>query len=120
MIRQKELNRHEKRTEGRAKMGDDESTDRPVRYEIRVAGILDSSWSDWFEQMTISTEESGGRTITAFSGPVVDHAALHGILNKIWDLNLDLISVAQVADTPLAAETGEVGRNARIGGDDER
>lgn len=60
-------------------------------YEIRGKGILDEKWSDWFDGMTI-TFESGSTTLT---GPVADQAALRGILTKIWDLDLTLISVNQ-------------------------
>jgi hypothetical protein len=61
-----------------------------TRYEIRVQGILDPDWADWFEGMQIR-QEAGGRTVIA--GPVVDQSALHGLLAKLRDLNLELISV---------------------------
>ena len=60
-------------------------------YRIKVKGILDSEWTLWFEQMAIATE--GGDTI--LSGPVADQAALHGLLIRIRDLNLTLLSVEQ-------------------------
>lgn len=65
----------------------------PMRYEIHVEGILDQRWSNWFEEMTI-TSQPGGETIIA--GPVADQAALHGLLTKIRDLNLPLISLRRL------------------------
>ena len=61
-------------------------------YRIRLKGRLDPKWSDWFEQMKISTE--GGETI--LTGPVADQAALHGLLIRIRDLNLTLLSVERL------------------------
>jgi hypothetical protein len=63
--------------------------DPPTFYEIRVEGVLDSRWSSWFEDLQLTSE--GGRTLIA--GPVPDQAALHGLLARIRDLNLPLISV---------------------------
>jgi hypothetical protein len=63
-------------------------------YEITVKGTLDSRWSDWFSGMTLTVEARGdGRLRTRLSGRVSDQAALRGMLNKLWDLNLTLISV---------------------------
>jgi hypothetical protein len=61
-------------------------------YEITVEGILDEKWSDWFNGMTI-TFESGSTTLT---GAVADQSTLRGILFKIWDLNLTLLSVIRI------------------------
>ena len=61
----------------------------PARYEIRVEGILDQSWTAWFEGLQV---DSDGRQ-TIISGPVADQAALHGLLTKVRDLGLFLISV---------------------------
>jgi hypothetical protein len=58
-------------------------------YEIRVKGILDGRWTAWFEDLQISSDGEE----TAISGPVADQAALHGLLNKVRDLGLFLISV---------------------------
>ncbi len=60
------------------------------RYEIRIEGILDPDWADWFEGMVIRAE---GESRTVIEGPVADQSALHGILAKLRDLNLVLISV---------------------------
>ncbi len=62
-------------------------------YAIRVKGHLDPCWSEWFEGLTVTRAE-GGETI--LSGPVADQAALHGLLAKVRDLNLTLISVNRV------------------------
>jgi hypothetical protein len=62
----------------------------PVFYEIRVEGHIGDSWSSWFEGMAIRHEESGA---TVLSGPLVDEAALHGVLAKIRDLGLPLVEV---------------------------
>jgi hypothetical protein len=62
----------------------------PDRYEIRVRGVLDSRWSTWFEGLAVTSDEAGQ---TVIAGPVVDQAALHGLLAKIRDLGLPLLSV---------------------------
>ncbi|MBL7065918.1 MAG: hypothetical protein ISS49_17210 [Anaerolineae bacterium] len=62
-----------------------------MTYQIQVQGRLDEDWSDWFSGMTV-TFESG---VTTLTGPVADQAALRGILTRIWDLNLTLLSVTR-------------------------
>ena len=63
-------------------------------YLIRVKGKLEESWSDWLGDMAIAVELSDdGAPITALRGSVADQAALRGILNRLWDLNLTVISV---------------------------
>ncbi len=62
-------------------------------YEIRIKGQLDQHWSAWFDGMTV-THGTNGDTI--ISGPVVDQAALHSLLNKVHSLNLTLVSVLRV------------------------
>ena len=76
-----------------------DSTDvRPLRYQIKVVGRLDEHWSAWFGDMAIAVERRGdGAPITTLSGEVADQAALRGILSKLLDLNLTLISVVQIA-----------------------
>ena len=68
------------------------SVDRPMTYQIKMEGKLDENWSDWFSGMTITLESN----ITVLTGVVADQAALRGILSKIWDLNLTLISVNRI------------------------
>lgn len=64
----------------------------PMIYQIRIRGHLDSQWTDWFEGLSITLEENGD---TLLSGPVVDQAALHGLLKKVRDLGMPLVSVHQ-------------------------
>ena len=59
------------------------------RYEIRVKGILDGRWTAWFEDLQVASD--GDETVIC--GPVADQAALHGVLTKVRDLGLFLISV---------------------------
>jgi hypothetical protein len=70
------------------------------RYEIRVQGHLDQHWSAWFEGLAITYEADG---TTVLRGPLVDEAALHGVLNKVADLALPLLAVNRLADS--AAES---------------
>jgi hypothetical protein len=67
-----------------------------VIYEIRVQGRLDKRWSSWFDGLTLSYE---GDDITVLRGPIVDEAALHGVLIKVRDLALPLIAVNRVQDS---------------------
>jgi len=70
---------------------------KPRVYQIKMQGKLDESWSAWFDGLTITFESgSDGSSITILTGPVIDQAALRGILFKIWDLNLALISVTPI------------------------
>jgi len=63
---------------------------KPTIYKIRIKGELDSQWTDWFEGLTVTLDENGD---TLMTGPVIDQAALHGLLKKIRDLGIPLISV---------------------------
>jgi hypothetical protein len=67
--------------------------DRPVHYEIRVRGVLDRHWSGWFDGLQVSSDAPGQ---TLIAGPVVDQAALHGLLAKVRDLGLPLLSVRRI------------------------
>ena len=66
---------------------------QPMIYQIKIRGHLDCNWSDWFGGLTITLENSGDTLLT---GPVVDQAALHGLIKKVRDLGLPLLSVIQV------------------------
>ena len=66
-------------------------------YKIRIKGHLSQQWMDWFEGLTITPEEEGNTLLT---GPVVDQAALHGILKKVRDLGMPLLSVHSVESGP--------------------
>ena len=68
--------------------------ERPEYYTIRIEGCLDPRWSEWFDDLAVVVDASRGET--ALSGPVVDQAALHGLLAKLRDLNLSLLSVARI------------------------
>ncbi len=77
------------------------NSDQPVVYQIRIKGHLGRQWTDWFEGLIITLEEDGNTLLT---GPVIDQAALHGLLKKVRDLGMPLVSVSPVesgqADTP--------------------
>jgi hypothetical protein len=66
---------------------------RPVVYQIKLQGHLDGAWTDWFGGLIVTPEEDGDTLLT---GPVVDQAALHGLLKKVRDLGLTLVSVNPV------------------------
>jgi hypothetical protein len=75
------------------KAGEKLSLDRPATYQIKVPGHLDESWSDWVGGMTITVEREGeGPPVTTLTG-IVDQAALHGLLRRLYSLGLPLISV---------------------------
>jgi hypothetical protein len=65
----------------------------PELYEIRIKGHLDNRWADWFSGLTITALDNGETLLT---GPVVDQAALHGLLRKVRDLGMPLLSVTRV------------------------
>jgi hypothetical protein len=67
--------------------------DEPGLYEIRIKGHLDDRWATWFVGLTLTREDNGE---TLLSGPVVDQAALHGLLRKVRDLGMPLLSVIRV------------------------
>jgi hypothetical protein len=64
------------------------------QYEIRIEGHLDTRWAAWFDGLAVTHEADG---TTVLHGPVVDQAALHGLLQKVRDLGLPLVSVIHVA-----------------------
>ena len=77
-----------------------EYPDESGLYEIRIKGHLDNRWADWFEGLTITLEEDGDTLLT---GPVIDQAALHGLLKKVRDLGMPLVSVSPVEPGPSTA-----------------
>ena len=62
-------------------------------YQIRIKGHLGHQWTDWFEGLTITLEDNGETLLT---GPVIDQAAIHGLLKKVRDLGMPLLSVNRV------------------------
>jgi hypothetical protein len=70
--------------------------DRPDRYQIRLKGHLAPRWAARFEGLTLTTHDDG---TTVLDGPVVDQAALHGLLRSLRDIGLPLLSVTQVHPT---------------------
>jgi hypothetical protein len=79
--------------------------DQPLVYQIRIEGQLDHQWTDWFAGLSITLEEDGDTLLT---GPVVDQAALYGLLKKVRDLGMPLVSVNRTqpdqADVPDVKE----------------
>jgi hypothetical protein len=65
-------------------------------YQIRIQGHLDETWFNWFSPLVLVNEENGEATLT---GAVRDQAELHGLLDKIFDLNLTLLSVSRMTNT---------------------
>jgi len=76
---------------------------QPLVYQIRIKGHLGREWTDWFGGLTITLEDNGDTLLT---GPVVDQAALHGLLRKVRDLGVPLLSVSRVV--PGQAEAPDV------------
>lgn len=76
---------------------------QPLVYQIRIKGHLGRQWTDWFGGLTITLEDNGDTLLT---GPVVDQAALHGLLRKVRDLGMPLLSVSRVE--PDQAEAANV------------
>ena len=85
-------------------------------YEIKIKGLLDEHWNQWFEGMNLKSMENGesGQICTLITGPIPDQPALHGLLAKTRDLNLTLISVHRInseknkrEETPIDFPTEE-------------
>ena len=77
---------------------------QPMVYQIRIKGHLGREWTDWFEGLTITLEEDGDTLLT---GPVIDQAALHGLLKKVRDLGMPLLSVCPVEHDQAEAPDGK-------------
>jgi len=71
----------------------------PMVYQIRIEGHLGLQWTDWFGGLTIALEDNGDTLVT---GPVVDQAALHGLLKKVRDLGMPLVSLNPVEPSQTA------------------
>ena len=76
-----------------SKFNSESDPGKPLVYQIRIKGHLGRQWTDWFEGLTITPEDNGETLLT---GSVVDQAALHGLLKKVRDLAMPLISVNRV------------------------
>jgi hypothetical protein len=74
------------------------------RYEIRLTGHLAAHWSEWFDGLTVSHNSDG---TTAITGPVADQAALHGLLRRVRDLGLPLVSVTRTEPAHQAHPTND-------------
>ena len=70
---------------------------QPMIYQIRIKGHLGSQWTEWFAGLTITLEEDGNTLLT---GTVIDQAALHGLLKKVRDLGMPLLSINSVGLGP--------------------
>ncbi len=75
----------------------------PTVYQIRIKGHLGAQWTDWFGGLTVTLEDNGD---TLLSGPVIDQAALHGLLKKVRDLGMPLLSVNRIEPDPYSAAQG--------------
>ena len=84
-------------------LGSEADPGQPTVYQIRVKSHLGSGWTDWFEGLTITQEENGDTLLT---GPVIDQAALHGLLKKVRDLGMPLVSVNQLQFDETSFERG--------------
>jgi len=82
------------------------AVNKPEIYQIRLKGHLGREWADWFEGLTITQEEDGSTLLT---GPLVDQSALHGLLKKVRDLGLPLVSVCPVEPSPTKTFPSEEG-----------
>ena len=84
---------------------------KPAIYEIRVRGRLGEDWVEWFDDMTLTHTSKGHAFLT---GPVPDQAALHGLLNRIRKLNLELTSVCRANDvTQIEADSKDESQPGR-------
>ena len=84
------------------------------RYEIRLKGHLASRWAAWFDGMTLTTHGDG---TTVLEGPVVDQAALHGLLTKLRDVGLPLLSVTHLDPDQTPLHTSPAARDTTPQGD---
>src|SRR5437763_6600218 len=83
---------------------------QPLVYQIRIKGQLGRDWTDWFEDLTLTALDNGETLLT---GPVVDQAALHGLLKKVRDVGMPLVSVMRVKPDLGEAKARQTG-NERL------
>ena len=76
---------------------------QPMVYQIRIKGHLSSQWAHWFDGLTITLEDGN----TLLQGPVIDQAALHGILKRVRDLGMPLLSVNSVGSGSQDIQDGK-------------
>ena len=79
--------------------------DEPMVYQIKLKGRLGFQWTNWFDGLAITLDENGDTLIT---GPVVDQSALHGLLRKVRDLGMPLISVMQTEPDPAHGSQNKI------------
>lgn len=101
-----------------------ESQEPGLLYEIRVEGRLDDGWAEWLEGMMVSSWTGSGPTITTLSGRVADQSALYGLLGRVRNLGLTLISVdriqpSSVEDGPRRGSSRERTRHSDSAGQEE-
>jgi len=91
-------------------------------YEIKIKGHLDEHWKQWFEGMELGNETNGetGQECTLLTGSIADQPALHGLLAKIRDLNLTLVSVRKMASSDSTNRNGDRKGRRRIRAADNR
>jgi hypothetical protein len=75
------------------KLSPNTNRDMPRIYQVRIEGHLGSQWRDWFGGLTVTLEDNGDTLLT---GPVIDQAALHGLLKKVRDLGMPLVSIIPI------------------------
>jgi hypothetical protein len=80
-------------------------SNQPTVYQIRLKSHLGSEWTDWFEGLTITLDKDGDTLIT---GPVADQAALHGLLKKVRDLGMSLVSINPIQFNQAQIEDGGI------------
>lgn len=102
---------HQARSYGAVVTAEDRSPSTPItghgpapQYALRVKGRVAARWSAWFDGLTLTDEDDG---ITVISGPVVDQAALHGLLQKLRDIGIPLVSLTQLSTNAPTHQTNE-------------